>query len=860
MHRISEGVTILINPAQPINDKLTDAREEALHRRTVANYRQIEKILQSATPKQRATMIKQNGLDGAFDADGTLRAEKLRELGENVIDGQTDTQGENGAQSAPVGATEQATHNHQYMSPDLWHRGEQVEKDLAELTRRRRSYAGGENSPALRVFDGELGDAAKKNYKDMKRAFAKLSDRSGGKMQMVLLDGAAGTLGAHLGDTLYISSATLEDGRWTKTLIEEATHFTQGTEEHRQFAQFLGQNEDLLTHVTDELTAEGNAYGFTMQDATEDTARSEELHNEQAAHMAAKFLDDGRYIERLVRQNSSLAGKVMQRLSDIGAAISRLTDKEAQKQYRRVKQASQMFENAVTSAGWRYANGVIEKDDEEKQVNPDYNIIALDDGKVYVQASRNVIDGEDVSTWRRQISDFFDQLLDGNKSLDIPTMEGDVLTITKKETADKARDNHKQEKGVRVLMTDEEFLVKLHAEAHIDELAEISQKDKAPPTPDTKNHSFAASGFSYRTAYFQDFDGKYYKVRLSIGNDGTTATVYNVGKIKEGDMPSANLIAVVGSTPRWTSPSVNSIAQNSKKSSDAGDFSLENVEGEAKQQTADDFSDLLASAGIEGEAAEIRGDLAELYRIANEADEDNDAFVDRVANRIAMEMARKGTPQNGETQDEMAERLRKEILARADLAQPAKASKAENGANAEKQAAENEPKPKKTGYTYDDVNAMLDDIRKSSLKFETASGVVEGQIFRNDRWDVGKRIYETLKMNELGSKRELSRKIASMIVDAVKVNEKGADGKTVGKRLSEMLGKDGIADAKEAIALDVAAALGDRDAKKYNKRMNDLKYAAEQLSNMKKGKYVNAANSYLCFLSSSCCISSARAI
>ena len=43
---------------------------------------------------------------------------------------------------------------------------------------------------------------------------------------------------------------------------------------------------------------------------------------------------------------------------------------------------------------------------------------------------------------------------------------------------------------------------------------------------------------------------------------------------------------------------------------------------DANQQTTDDFSDLLASAGIEGEAAEIRGDLAELYRIANEADED----------------------------------------------------------------------------------------------------------------------------------------------------------------------------------------------------------------------------------------------
>lgn len=67
--------------------------------------RQIEKILQSATPKQRATMIKQNGLDGAFDADGSLTADFLRSLGENVVDGQVSTQGENGAQRASNDAT-----------------------------------------------------------------------------------------------------------------------------------------------------------------------------------------------------------------------------------------------------------------------------------------------------------------------------------------------------------------------------------------------------------------------------------------------------------------------------------------------------------------------------------------------------------------------------------------------------------------------------------------------------------------------------------------------------------------------------------------------------------------------------------
>lgn len=73
-----------------------------------------------------------------------------------------------------------------------------------------------------------------------------------------------------------------------------------------------------------------------------------------------------------------------------------------------------------------------------------YSIVYLDDGKTYVTASRNVISRNDVNQWRKQITNFFNALLEGNKSIDIETVEGDTLTITKKETARKARDNFKQ--------------------------------------------------------------------------------------------------------------------------------------------------------------------------------------------------------------------------------------------------------------------------------------------------------------------------------------------------------------------------------------------------------------------------------
>lgn len=85
-------------------------------------------------------------------------------------------------------------------------------------------------------------------------------------------------------------------------------------------------------------------------------------------------------------------------------------------------------------------------------------------------------------------------------------------------------------------MNDAEYRTKLNAESHIDELSATSKRGKKD-VPDYKNHAFAKDGFNYRTAYFEDFDGQYYKVTLSVGKNGEINTVYNVGKIKEAPFP-----------------------------------------------------------------------------------------------------------------------------------------------------------------------------------------------------------------------------------------------------------------------------------------------------------------------------------
>lgn len=262
--------------------------------------------------------------------------------------------------------------------------------------------------------------------------------------------------------------------------------------------------------------------------------------------------------------NRNKPGIIKRILNALERFIARIRGKDAYLAVEQ-RQAAERLRDMLTGELKRaYGTDVKGEAAVESDGGKKYSIVYLDDGKTYVTASRNVISGNDVNQWRKQITNFFNALLEGNKSIDIETVEGDTLTITKKETARKARDNFKQENGKPVRMSDNEFRVKLNVEAHIDEITETARSSKNTGLADTKSHAFAKDGFTYRTAYFEDFNGDYYRVRLSIGNNGTVATVYNVGKMTKDVPASAKILAVVGSKPLAVTSSDNSISQDSR--------------------------------------------------------------------------------------------------------------------------------------------------------------------------------------------------------------------------------------------------------------------------------------------------------
>ena len=173
-------------------------------------------------------------------------------------------------------------------------------------------------------------------------------------------------------------------------------------------------------------------------------------------------------------------------------------------------------------------------------------IVVLPDGKKYVQADRQVIFGNNPNSWADQIEGYINRKIRNGEDVILTTDSGDVLKITK-DTAGKAsfRNYVPGENGTMRRMSDTEYEAKLNAEAHIDELAQISEKNNQKPAADEigtngqRIHgSLAKNGWFYRTAWFSDFDGQYYRVTISTADGDNGVVVYNVGKIEKRTSPT----------------------------------------------------------------------------------------------------------------------------------------------------------------------------------------------------------------------------------------------------------------------------------------------------------------------------------
>ncbi len=355
-------------------------------------------------------------------------------------------------------------------------------------------------------------------------------------------------------------------------------------------------NLDISNEKVDALYDLPNARGIKAKIDTEifkDTdgnilydTKSEEFENMIKEEVVADYLGTNlgtqEYINELV--NGKESRNIAQKIYDaIVSFLDKVTGYKSEEAY--LRGLKDKFENAFNT----------EYTDSGENIK--YSIVTNSKNQKYVKADRQVITGNDVREWQKQTRNYINGKIRNGKNVNVITDTGDILTITK-DTAGKAqfRNEVLRADGTRSTLSNEELLTKLTAETHIDELAKISTKINKLPVADTKNHKFAKDGFDYRRAYFEDFDGQYYKITMSVGKNGNINTIYNIGRLDNLSKKNRSKFSVTAQRPlsqttnKENLSSINSIPQTKNNGNTNTKYSMQENKNNTENSNKSSFS------------------------------------------------------------------------------------------------------------------------------------------------------------------------------------------------------------------------------------------------------------------------------
>lgn len=335
-----------------------------------------------------------------------------------------------------------------------------------------------------------------------------------------------GAEGMQLNGQIYISEDAARP--YMEIAKHELTHRLQQTapEDYAAFRDYAAE-----AYRADG-TLESYIRGLQENRARAGLALSEEAAlDEIAADYAASLLVDERAVRRLAGENRGLLTRMLDALRDFIAKVKSALGGRSNAQTEELERGAALWQKALEASS---RNSGAEGDGQVR-----YSIRETGDGKKYVQADRQVITGQDPEVWAEQVEDYINYKIRRGEDVELLTEDGDALLLTK-DTAGKAKHAFRPD-GSR--MSDSEYETKLNAESHIDELAQISTRGRIRPDVNGRHGDFAPKGWQYRTAYFQDFDGNYYRVQISVAQNDQGNIVYNIGDIRRRSPSTAGFTA-----------------------------------------------------------------------------------------------------------------------------------------------------------------------------------------------------------------------------------------------------------------------------------------------------------------------------
>nr|DAD55384.1 MAG TPA: hypothetical protein [Podoviridae sp. ct5O42] len=273
------------------------------------------------------------------------------------------------------------------------------------------------------------------------------------------------------------------------------------------------------------------------------TLTQDEVMDEIAADFAGRMIEDTDLFAQFAKDNRTAAQKLLDELKEFIAKVKAMFTGKARdnaamnaygKTFGELEDIAQKWQAAFDAAA---AQAEKAKTAAGEGDGVKYQIKQFPNGMKYVQADRQVLFGNDPKAWSEQLENYINGKIRNHEDVRLIAEDGDVLLLTSKSAGKLSSiyDNNGR------TMDEKAFERKENAAAHIDELIKVSERGGKTVLDFGGRHGdMAKDGWNYRTAYFMDFDGKYYRTRISValGKDGSI--VYNIGEMQERSTPQIN--------------------------------------------------------------------------------------------------------------------------------------------------------------------------------------------------------------------------------------------------------------------------------------------------------------------------------
>ena len=252
--------------------------------------------------------------------------------------------------------------------------------------------------------------------------------------------------------------------------------------------------------------------------------------DEAAANYAGEMIANTDVLSEFIRRHSE-DRTMLQKLRD---AIREIVGKLTGRAKKQAQTAEGLLQQAFEAAAKNSKNAANESGKTR------FEIKTLDDGRSYVKADRQVLDGDDPKKWGVQLQNYINSEIRKGNDIVLPTTDGQLVRLTER-SAYKLSDNKSTDLKThkKTPLSDEAYRLKETAAAHIDEIILTGEfSHNMEDIGGTHENDIGEDGFNSYVAYFEDRDGQYYRISFVSALSGNEETAYSIGNIQKRKKPT----------------------------------------------------------------------------------------------------------------------------------------------------------------------------------------------------------------------------------------------------------------------------------------------------------------------------------